>query len=396
MLFKHKFASVFLTLVLVLSYFTGIVLASDAEPILKGYENTYTYGDEPFEVYVENSFSTGEVTYSLVDNESYYSWREETASIDGDLITILKRGSFKIKATIAADDNYEETEIISDLITVKGITPKVEIDVSDDAWALGKAGVTVKVTGIEGEPKAEGYVCIYINNDFFTSVELDENGVAVYNDYRYRYLGTYSFYVYYEAWNGGQRYYEDNQSKTINVYAKPNEQGVSVTGIPEKISYGDEAFTIIINGGYVSMNALNYNCTVLEGDDVISIKDIGLLSNPYSSPAQQGYQVTLLKPGKAKISLYKSGGSYHLPFSEELYIVVLPEYYFKGDTNGDGEITIEDAIEVFKHLAEKTTLEGEAFDAADINNNNQIDLADAINIFKCLAGKISLTDLQSI
>ena len=70
--------------------------------------------------------------------------------------------------------------------------------------------------------------------------------------------------------------------------------------------------------------------------------------------------------------------------------------YSKGDVNGDGEITIIDAIEIFKHLAGKQTIEKSEeigftkFYSADIDCDGEITIKDAIMIFKHLAGKSTI------
>ena len=61
-----------------------------------------------------------------------------------------------------------------------------------------------------------------------------------------------------------------------------------------------------------------------------------------------------------------------------------------GDVNGDGVVSISDAIEIFKHLSGKTTLEGEKFRQADLNKDGNISISDAIIIFRFLAGKSDL------
>ena len=68
----------------------------------------------------------------------------------------------------------------------------------------------------------------------------------------------------------------------------------------------------------------------------------------------------------------------------------------KGDINGDDDISIQDAIYIFKYLAGKLELTTEETYAADINNDSNVTIADAIYIFRYLAGKLSLEELQEI
>ncbi len=57
-----------------------------------------------------------------------------------------------------------------------------------------------------------------------------------------------------------------------------------------------------------------------------------------------------------------------------------------GDADGDFEISISDATEIQKHLADLTTLEGVNLRAADIGNKGAPSISDATNIQYYLAG----------
>ena len=61
-----------------------------------------------------------------------------------------------------------------------------------------------------------------------------------------------------------------------------------------------------------------------------------------------------------------------------------------GDVNGDGKVTISDAIMIFRYLAGKTEFTDEEFRQADLNGDGDITIADAIVIFRYLAGKSDL------
>ncbi len=59
-----------------------------------------------------------------------------------------------------------------------------------------------------------------------------------------------------------------------------------------------------------------------------------------------------------------------------------------GDADGDFEISISDATEIQKHLADLTTLEGVNLRAADIGNKGAPSISDATNIQLYLAGLV--------
>ena len=69
---------------------------------------------------------------------------------------------------------------------------------------------------------------------------------------------------------------------------------------------------------------------------------------------------------------------------------------FVTNNGKENDITIKDAIEIFRCLAEKITLENGNKWAADINDNGEIEIIDAIWIFKYLSDKVTLDELQNV
>ena len=61
-----------------------------------------------------------------------------------------------------------------------------------------------------------------------------------------------------------------------------------------------------------------------------------------------------------------------------------------GDVNGDGEITIADAMYIFQYLGQRRTLTDDAQMAADTNKDGQITIADAMYIFQYLGQRRTL------
>lgn len=62
----------------------------------------------------------------------------------------------------------------------------------------------------------------------------------------------------------------------------------------------------------------------------------------------------------------------------------------KGDTNGDGKISLSDLANVRLHLLGSTNLSGNAFTGADTNGDGKISLSDLANIRLHLLGKVTL------
>lgn len=60
----------------------------------------------------------------------------------------------------------------------------------------------------------------------------------------------------------------------------------------------------------------------------------------------------------------------------------------KGDVDADGDVTIADALMIFKHKSSEITLSKTAQKAADTDGNGYVELADALRIFKFKSGEI--------
>lgn len=60
----------------------------------------------------------------------------------------------------------------------------------------------------------------------------------------------------------------------------------------------------------------------------------------------------------------------------------------KGDVDADGNITLTDALMIFKYKSEEISLSDTALKAADTDGNNRIELLDALRIFKYKSGEI--------
>jgi len=59
----------------------------------------------------------------------------------------------------------------------------------------------------------------------------------------------------------------------------------------------------------------------------------------------------------------------------------------KGDVNGDGDVTVSDAMIVFNFISGKNTLTAEEEKKADVNSDGSINVADAMKIYNIILGK---------
>ena len=62
----------------------------------------------------------------------------------------------------------------------------------------------------------------------------------------------------------------------------------------------------------------------------------------------------------------------------------------KGDTSGDGEIDLFDAVKILNDYLGRTLLEGAYKEAAYVNDDNEIDLFDSVLILNHYLGRISI------
>jgi hypothetical protein len=85
---------------------------------ITGLNSPYTYGDEPFEIEASGGSGTGNVMFES-NNEDVAT--VETAENIGT-VTIHKAGTFKITATKAEDENYNQTSIQSSNIIVNPVS----------------------------------------------------------------------------------------------------------------------------------------------------------------------------------------------------------------------------------------------------------------------------------
>ena len=68
--------------------------------------------------------------------------------------------------------------------------------------------------------------------------------------------------------------------------------------------------------------------------------------------------------------------------------VVVSNNVLVGDIDADGQVTISDALMIFKYKTNEITLSSTALKAADTDKNGKVELADALRIFKFKSGEI--------
>lgn len=89
-------------------------------------------------------------------------------------------------------------------------------------------------------------------------------------------------------------------------------------------------------------------------------------------------------------AVYENGCLVFVTDHFSVYAVAEPLKAALGDINGDGNITIADAIMIQKHIANIITLDGDTLTVADVTKDGNISIADAIMLQKYIANIITV------
>ncbi len=149
--------------------------AFQAPITINGINSPYTYGDDPFEVYIEGGDGDGKVTFTSSDNS--------VADITGSTVKILKKGTFTITATKAANENYNGTTVQSSLITVNPKSVTLEnIEVEDKTYdGDNEAGISkepVLVGGVVGDD-----LSFVVGKAFFDNKDAGKDKTVTFTDF---------------------------------------------------------------------------------------------------------------------------------------------------------------------------------------------------------------------
>ena len=360
--------------------FATVATAQDEEsPVLKGWKDTYTYGDDDFEVYVEGAEGRN-ITYSIIETWSVLRIDPDVATIINNTVSINRHGKFKIQAVIEEDENNEEVVLTSDLITVKPFTPTVTIEVvpnieEGEVLRLGNtATIKVAIEGIEGKNPPPIQFRLEIKTpDGMNLVENPFLGEYGTREYIYKF-GSNSYYpgkfTFTAEYFGDNIYYGFARSDSVSCIVSPYPQPlIWVEGIPDSIICGDTPFEIRVRPeSYTATEKFNF--TIIEGNDVISLeqKIVFISNNPVITP---------LKAGTAKIRVQKNNG-----WRFELSVIDIEITVKEKPTN-----TI-DAITLVQYLTNKINPESKYYDIINTKYNGNPSVNDA----KTLFNKLSLNE----
>ena len=202
--------------------------------------------------------------------------------------------------------------------------------------------------------------------------------------------------------------YETYITKDINkikINAKPKADTSSISGTGEKEIKDDETiFTIVVKAE--SGDEKKYTILVHRVEDTTTVKDVvnkvnGNLKDDYITSIKHGikvdeYKNDCIKNGaKTVIIKNKDGvianGNENLSTGFKITISTVIESQtltlsVKGDTSGDGEITILDLLQVQKHILKNSELRNENYYAADTSGDMNVTILDLLQVQKHIKG----------
>ena len=176
---------------------------------------------------------------------------------------------------------------------------------------------------------------------------------------------------------------------TVNAKALTS---IAVTTKPTKLIYLEGDTTILTDGMIVTAYYNNGTNAIIAPDSVT-----GYTSTPSDKTITVNYQgqtdtFTVVVEAKT-VSYVEIIGELEKAATFTIIVEEVMPSIIKGDTNDDGVVDIRDAIEIFRYLAGKTTLEG---NAGDIDADGDVSIKDAIYIFRYLADKLTYDELQEL
>lgn len=155
------------------------------------------------------------------------------------------------------------------------------------------------------------------------------------------------------------------------------------------IVISQRAAGMTVNAVPIADNTLRYFCYFLSGGNIAagSGNVLTIRLQPKDKPISTGtYQISVsnIKMGTADMDDKYAGSN--LQFSFEVTDIL------KGDVDGDGSITAQDASLVLQLVAGKITssTEGVIYDAADVDGDSDVTAQDASLILQHVAGKITI------
>lgn len=195
--------------------------------------------------------------------------------------------------------------------------------------------------------------------------------------------GSYGDYPgYYNYYNIGATAGKDPVSNGLNYASKEDPELLRPWNTPYKAIVGGALF---IGKGYIAV-----------GQDTLYYQKFSVVNSKYLYWHQ--YMGNIEAPfyeSKTVYSGYSSfgvlGGSFtfNIPIYKNMPAAIsgMPGSRERGDLNGDGKISMADALMLFQYVSGVTaSLEDEAQLAADLDGNGKLTMADALRLFQYVSG----------
>lgn len=237
----------------------SVLKAEQASLVIDGIPDTITYGDLPFGLLVSGGSGTGGLSYEVADGDA--------VSVDTNgIVTIEKAGEATVRVTNAADSNYHAVDATVN-ITVNKAVPDV-IFPSAGLITYGQSLSASDLTGGSGDGSFEWEsphtVPTVINDGFdvvFTPFDTDN-------------------------------YLPIKQIVTLTV-AKAVQAPLTVSGIPDTITYGDVPFRLTVGGGsgtgYLSYAVVTGNAVTVDASGKVTITHGGIASIKVTNLGDDNY-----------------------------------------------------------------------------------------------------------
>ena len=206
--------------------------------------------------------------------------------------------------------------------------------------------------------------------------------------------------------------YESFVPKDINkvtIKATTQSSNATISGTGEYELKDDETDITLTVTSETGIKKL-YTITIKKVDDTTSNKDIinssyvndknGYLTNIKVNTKVNDLKNNLIKSGAKSIIITDSNGkvlsdSTNLATGQKITITAAIDsksytIVVKGDSSGDGNITILDLLQIQKHIVKDKSLSGAYFYAADTSGDNNITILDLLQVQRHLVGDETL------
>ena len=195
-------------------------------------------------------------------------------------------------------------------------------------------------------------------------------------------------------------------SETVNIDATPEVETSSVAGKGTAIPLNQDDVPTVVVISVIPQSGeddkRDYSITITKSDETEYITSVAyghiIEDGMIKDVAYKTTSETLkdqLDNDNSKLHVYKlDSDTTDISVSERLgtgYIIKLIKnnvlndsklLVIKGDVDGNGNVTLFDAVRVLNHYLEKETLTGPYWEAADVDNSGTVTLFDAVNVLK--------------